>query len=117
MNGAAAAAHHREGSISEDEEGVRRRHRSPRSPPNGVAVLPTIKAHEELDASALADDHAPPPAASTGLANGQVIRRRRSSSVKQKPPPGVTPQKVVDWEIPRKTFHSSIGRLDCMVNS
>lgn len=100
---------HREGSVSEDEQGVKRRLRTPKSPPAGVAALPTIKAHEELTAAAVADDGTPPPAPSTGTANGPVRRRRRSSSIKVKPPPGVTPQKAVDWEIPRKVFHSSIG--------
>lgn len=104
------------GSISEDEEGVRRRRQQPRSPPNGVGTLPTIRAH--VVGSADEDPlHAPPPAPSAGAAHAVVIgpdgqpvrRRRRSSSIKQKPPPGVKPEKVVDWEIPRKTFHSSIG--------
>lgn len=103
------------GSTSEDEEGARRR-RQPRSPPAGVGTLPTIRAHVEGTAN---EDplNAPPPAPSAGSAHAVVIgpdgqpvrRRRRSSSIKQKPPPGAVPQKVVDWEIPRKTFHSSIG--------
>ncbi|BEI80410.1 hypothetical protein CcaverHIS002_0109390 [Cutaneotrichosporon cavernicola] len=103
-------------SISEDEEAFRRRNRQARSPPAGVGTLPTIRANVEGTAD---EDplHAPPPAPSAGAAHATVIgpdgqpvlRRRRSSSIKVKPPPGVTPQKAVDWEIPRKAFHSSIG--------
>ena len=119
----------RESSASASEDDVdaslRRRSvpRSPRAiprspPPPGVATLPTIVAHVEMDtASIMSDDgaHSPPPAPSAILAHSSeapptgVRRRRRSSSIKVKPPPGVTPTKAVDWEIPRKVFHSSIG--------
>lgn len=53
----------------------------------------------------------PPPASSTGTASGQKVlnRPRRTSSIHRKPSPGVRPVKAVDWEIPRKTLHSSIG--------
>jgi diacylglycerol kinase (CTP) len=90
-----------------------------------VATLQTIRAHVEMDTSAIDDSGAssPPPAPSALLAHGPdaitdngvpasgVRRRRRSSSIKVKPPPGVTPTKAVDWEIPRKVFHSSIGEF------
>jgi diacylglycerol kinase (CTP) len=123
----------RESSASEDDidHALRRRHgsvpRSPRAtprspPPAGVATLPTIVAHVEMDTSAIVSDdgaHSPPPAPSAMLAHSGpaddtlaptgLRRRRRSSSVHVKPPPGVTPTKAVDWEIPRKAFHSSIG--------
>ncbi|AAW41406.2 hypothetical protein CNBA8100 [Cryptococcus deneoformans B-3501A] len=61
----------------------------------------------------------PPPAASTQTGTGSrpvVTRKRRSSSIKRKPSPGKVPEKVVDWEIPRKTFHSSIGFLTLYLN-
>ncbi|GMK54889.1 hypothetical protein CspeluHIS016_0114750 [Cutaneotrichosporon spelunceum] len=124
-NGYFDAHRKREGSvssISEDEDGLRRRSRQARSPPTGVGTLPTIRANVE---GAADEDplHAPPPAPSAGAAHASVIgpdgqpvlRRRRSSSIKVKPPPGVTPQKAVDWEIPRKAFHSSIGFLTLLL--
>lgn len=108
------------GYSSSESEGPRRRsaRRPSRSPQTTTSTLPIIRAHVELDPSQ--PEHADAPAApssafTNGLANGKavngqpVVRRRRSSSVHAKPPPGVTPTKVVDWEIPRKTFHSSIG--------
>lgn len=106
------------GYSSSESEGPRRRSRRPsRSPQTNTSTLPIIRAHVELDPNH--PEHADAPAAPSsaftngvqnGKANGQpVIRRRRSSSVHAKPPPGVTPTKAVDWEIPRKTFHSSIG--------
>lgn len=106
-------------SSSESEAPRRRTARRPsRSPQTTTSTLPIIRAHVELDPSH--PEHADAPAApSSAFTNGQpngkaangqpVIRRRRSSSVHAKPPPGVTPTKAVDWEIPRKTFHSSIG--------
>ncbi|WWC92052.1 uncharacterized protein L201_007006 [Kwoniella dendrophila CBS 6074] len=61
----------------------------------------------------------PPPAPSTQTGTGDrpvTTRKRRSSSIKRKPSPGVTPTKAVDWEIPRKTLHSSIGFLTLFLN-
>lgn len=116
----------RDGSVSEDDvDNVLRRRGAvprsprtvPRSPPPGVHTLPTIVAHVEMDSSALSDSeaHAPPPAPSavfgTAAPGTEVRRRRRTSSIHVKPPPGVKPTKAVDWEIPRKAFHSSIGEL------
>lgn len=107
------------GYSSSESEGPRRRsaRRPSRSPQTTTSTLPIIRAHVELDPNH--PEHADAPAApssafTNGQANGKingqpVIRRRRSSSVHAKPPPGVTPTKAVDWEIPRKTFHSSIG--------
>lgn len=103
---------------SEDEgDGVSfPRRRSAKSPPIGVATLPTVPDDAELKSDgehSVFSDSAPPPSRSAAIVYDQngnpVIRRRRRSSIKTKPPPGVTPTKAVDWEIPRKTFHSSIG--------
>ncbi|WVQ85776.1 hypothetical protein IAT38_007943 [Cryptococcus sp. DSM 104549] len=130
----------RDGSL-EQEDGVPRvRKNPPRSArpsgANGLATLPTIpdpEAEVEADVAArsgsapgaselahpLHPHAAPPPAASTQTGTGDrpvVTRKRRSSSVKRKPSPGVTPTKAVDWEIPRKTFHSSIGFLTLYLN-
>jgi hypothetical protein len=101
------------------------------SPYNGVPTLPTIPADEDFDSTATADasrptspstlSRAPPPAPSAAIAAAGVVgprpvtRPRRSSSIKRKPSPGVTPQKAVDWEIPRKSLHSSIG--ECAVSA
>nr|KIR83746.1 hypothetical protein I308_05830 [Cryptococcus tetragattii IND107] len=62
--------------------------------------------------------HPPPaPSTETGTSSRPVVtRKRRSSSIKRKPSPGKVPEKVVDWEIPRKTFHSSIGFLTLYLN-
>ncbi|TYJ54984.1 hypothetical protein B9479_004295 [Cryptococcus floricola] len=80
---------------------------------DSLSHLSTIPdADADAPASPISEDSFPPPALSTQTGTGDkplVTRRRRSSSVKRKPSPGVTPTKVVDWEIPRKTFHSSIG--------
>ncbi|KAL1409797.1 Diacylglycerol kinase [Vanrija albida] len=102
-----------------EDEGDGPRRRSAKSPPVGVATLPTVPDDAELksdgEASVFSESAPPPsrsalPGAVVYDANGRpVVRRRRSSSIKTKPPPGVTPTKAVDWEIPRKTFHSSIG--------
>ncbi|OCF34455.1 hypothetical protein I317_03492 [Kwoniella heveanensis CBS 569] len=104
---------------------------------NGLPTLPTIPDPEEgnEDDSAIAPSspmseksyshaHAydpPPPAASTSTGTGArpvmtATRKRRSSSIKRKPSPGVVPTKAVDWEIPRKTLHSSIGFLTLLLN-
>ncbi|TXT03893.1 hypothetical protein VHUM_04316 [Vanrija humicola] len=107
----------RSGSEDEGGDGAFPRRRSAKSPPVGVATLPTVPDDAELKSDgehSVFSDSAPPPARSANAivydANGNpVVRRRRSSSIKTKPPPGVTPTKAVDWEIPRKTFHSSIG--------
>lgn len=118
----------RESSASEDdvEASLRRRNvprspRSARSPPVGVATLPTIVAQVPMDSSRPDfTAHSPPPAPSAGLAHASDVpapRRRRSSSIKIKPPPGVVPTKAVDWEIPRKAFHSSIGEYRSAASS
>lgn len=91
---------------------------------NGLPTLPTIG---DDDNSAFLSSgppspsspsgRAPPPAPSAhaamnpnyGQLGGSGVRRRRASSIKRKLSPGVTPTKAVDWEIPRKVFHSSIG--------
>lgn len=107
---------------SSSESDAPRRRRPSRSPQTATSTLPIIRAHVELDpaspehadapaapSSAFTNGQAQPNGKATNGPNGPVIRRRRSSSVHAKPPPGVTPTKAVDWEIPRKTFHSSIG--------
>ncbi|WWC72339.1 uncharacterized protein I206_106301 [Kwoniella pini CBS 10737] len=124
----------RDGSLEPSDDspngGVRLRKNPPRSArPSGanetLHTLPTIpdpQTEEDdsaLDTSSIKQDdtfpsHPPPPAPSTQTGTGDkpvVTRKRRSSSVKRKPSPGVTPTKAVDWEIPRKTLHSSIGFL------
>lgn len=58
----------------------------------------------------------PPPAPSSALGTEgrplpPIARKRRTSSITRKPSPGAVPKTVVDWEIPRKTLHSSIGFL------
>ncbi|WVW81135.1 hypothetical protein I302_103126 [Kwoniella bestiolae CBS 10118] len=129
----------------EDDSEMRIRKNPPRSARpsslvdniNHLNTLPTISDPPTED-SAIEDDlniqndqhsqpqshtHAnvpPPPAPSTQTGTGDrpiaVTRKRRSSSVKRKPSPGVTPTKAVDWEIPRKTLHSSIGFLTLLLN-
>jgi diacylglycerol kinase (CTP) len=101
--------------ITESEHLVRARRTSSRakSPSyNGLPTFPPIPA----DPDAVIDDSkVPPPSSSAGTSASGIVRPvtrpRRSSSIKRKPSPGVTPTKVVDWEIPRKTLHSSIGAL------
>ncbi|KAL7422626.1 Diacylglycerol kinase [Cryptotrichosporon argae] len=104
----------------------------PASPSGSVRKrLPTIPAREVIEGEALqqepgtfaapfADDDdaaGPPPAPSASFdPTRPVTRKRRSSSIKRKPSPGVVPKSVVDWEIPRKTFHSSIGFLTLVLN-
>ncbi|WVQ63058.1 uncharacterized protein L199_001209 [Kwoniella botswanensis] len=101
---------------------------------NHLNTLPTIPdpPTEDSDNTSPVDDNTqkdlpsntnthvpPPPAPSTQTGTGDrpvVTRKRRSSSVKRKPSPGVTPTKAVDWEIPRKTLHSSIGFLTLFLN-
>ncbi|WWC65488.1 uncharacterized protein I303_108106 [Kwoniella dejecticola CBS 10117] len=125
-------------SNSNSNSGVRLRKNPPRSArPSGAGAnetlhtLPTIpdpQTEEDdsaLDTSSIQQDDVhtshppPPPAASTQTGTGDrpvMTRKRRSSSVKRKPSPGVTPTKAVDWEIPRKTLHSSIGFLTLFLN-
>ncbi|WVQ76943.1 hypothetical protein IAR50_006622 [Cryptococcus sp. DSM 104548] len=100
--------------------GTRQRKNPPRtarpSKSQSIDSLSHLSTIPDTDASAspTSEDSFPPPAPSTQTGTGDkpiVARRRRSSSVKRKPSPGVTPTKVVDWEIPRKAFHSSIGFL------
>ena len=81
------------------------------SPYNGLPTLPTVPdADAEPGSPAMEASRPPPPAASTLTGMGRpVTRKRRSSSVKRKLSPGVKPTKAVDWEIPRKSLHSSIG--------
>lgn len=88
---------------------------------NGLPTLPTIGDDDDtgafLSSAPSSPGRAPPPAPSAHAASdpkygqlaGSGVRRRRASSIKRKLSPGVTPTKVVDWEIPRKVFHSSIG--------
>ena len=89
--------------------------RSQESNYNGLPTLATVPddTQEDGPSSPLSDgqpSRPPPPAASTLASQGRpVTRKRRSSSVKRKLSPGVVPTKAVDWEIPRKVFHSSIG--------
>jgi len=90
---------------------------SPSSLYNGLPTLPTVPDDDALTfsepGSPMSESiRAPPPASSTLTSQGKpVTRKRRSSSIVRKPSPGVTPTKAVDWEIPRKTLHSSIGFL------
>jgi len=96
---------------------------------NGLPTLPTIGDDDDVllssGPSSPTSGRPPPPAPSAragsdpnygGIA-GSGTRKRRSSSIKRKLSPGVTPQKAVDWEIPRKAFHSSIGKLLRIVKS
>ncbi|WWD20525.1 hypothetical protein CI109_105001 [Kwoniella shandongensis] len=108
----------RDGSIDSESEssGVRVRKNPPRSArpsgANGLSTLPTIPDPDADIALLEKSVSPPPPAPSTQTGTGDrpiVTRKRRSSSVKRKPSPGAVPTKAVDWEIPRKTFHSSIG--------
>lgn len=90
---------------------------------NGLPTLPTIGDDDDVllssGPSSPTSGRPPPPAPSARTASdpnygsiaGSGTRKRRSSSIKRKLSPGVTPQKAVDWEIPRKAFHSSIGKL------
>lgn len=108
----------RDGSVesSDNEHGVtnRRSNRHTKSPTyDGLPTLSTISDPDE-PSSSTAPRKPPPPAPSTASAKADMpgrpgTRKRRSSSIKRKPSPGVTPTKAVDWEIPRKTLHSSIG--------
>ncbi|ORX41212.1 hypothetical protein BD324DRAFT_575234 [Kockovaella imperatae] len=120
----------RDGSLEIEDDAIRARKshsvRSSKSPVpsspgspayNGLPTLPTIPDPDEdtgdaIPSSSSITSRPPPPAASTQTASGRPLqRKRRSSSIKRKPSPGVTPKNVVDWEIPRKTLHSSIGFL------
>ncbi|ORY35878.1 hypothetical protein BCR39DRAFT_512779 [Naematelia encephala] len=119
----------RDGSVDHEEEGgvkirknVPRSTRASKSPGptsayNGLPTLPTIPADSETPVEPTRLP--PPPAPSANAAFTGVrppTRKRRSSSIKRKPSPGVTPTKAVDWEIPRKTLHSSIGFLTLGLN-
>ena len=111
-----------------------KRQSSQQSAYNGLPTLPTIG--DDDDGSAFLPSgppspsspgpgtgRAPPPAPSAQAASdprygelaGSGVRRRRASSIKRKLSPGVTPTKAVDWEIPRKAFHSSIGKSSLRV--
>nr|ODN90137.1 hypothetical protein L203_02060 [Cryptococcus depauperatus CBS 7841] len=90
-------------------------------PPSSSSSAPHLTTIADPDGTAVRDDSYPPPAPSTLMGKGEkplmpAARRRRSSSVKRKLSPGAMPTKVVDWEIPRKTFHSSIGFLTLYLN-
>ncbi|WRT70495.1 uncharacterized protein IL334_007493 [Kwoniella shivajii] len=116
----------------ESDDGIRIRKNSPRSArpssisiSNNLSTLPTIPDPDfdsAIDDSQHQQQHhgPPPPASSTQTGTGErpihATRKRRSSSIKRKPSPGVTPTKAVDWEIPRKTLHSSIGFLTLFLN-
>jgi diacylglycerol kinase (CTP) len=81
---------------------------------NGLPTLSPIPANPDVMVDA---KKVPPPSISAGSGPSGTVRpmnRQRSSSIKRKPSPGVTPTKVVDWEIPRKTLHSSIGVLSLL---
>ncbi|KAK8850344.1 hypothetical protein IAR55_004262 [Kwoniella newhampshirensis] len=113
----------RDGSIDSESDstsstGMRVRKNPPRSArpsgANGLSTLPTIPDPDADESMLDKSVSPPPPAPSTQTGTGErpiVTRNRRSSSVKRKPSPGAIPTKVVDWEIPRKTLHSSIGFL------
>jgi hypothetical protein len=85
---------------------------------NGLPTLASISDDQDPDIAVTdspmseKDFRPPPPAPSSamGTEGRTVTRQRRSSSIKRKLSPGVRPAKVVDWEIPRKTLHSSIGK-------
>jgi hypothetical protein len=85
---------------------------------NGLPTLPPISDNQDLDFAVTdspmseKDFRPPPPAPSSamGTEGRPMTRPRRSSSIKRKLSPGVRPAKAVDWEIPRKTLHSSIGK-------
>jgi len=107
--------------LSDDTDGVPRprRTRPTKSPAyDGLPTLSTIPDSEDEASSSTSNSNnnakPPPPAQSAAMAKNTperpVTRKRRSSSIKRKPSPGVKPTKVVDWEIPRKTLHSSIGK-------
>ncbi|KAK4686417.1 hypothetical protein P7C73_g3716, partial [Tremellales sp. Uapishka_1] len=85
---------------------------------NGLPVLSTVPDDDAVFPDGHAIINPPPPArsAATGTEQRPVTRPRRSSSIKRKPSPGVVPQKAVDWEIPRKSLHSSIGFLTLALN-
>lgn len=90
---------------------------------DGLPTLATIPdpGAPESPSAASSSSKPPPPALSATLAktaNGgrPGTRMRRSSSIKRKPSPGVKPTKVVDWEIPRKALHSSIGIVTLILN-
>lgn len=95
---------------------------------NGLPTLPTIGDDDDVilssgPTSPTSLGRAPPPAPSArassdpnyGAIAGSGPRKRRASSIKRKLSPGVTPQKAVDWEIPRKAFHSSIGESHSVI--
>lgn len=105
-----------------------KRQSSQQSSYNGLPTLPTIGDDDTAflssgppSPSSPGPGRAPPPAPSANAASdprygqlaGSGVRRRRASSIKRKLSPGVTPTKAVDWEIPRKVFHSSIGGFSC----
>jgi hypothetical protein len=102
-------------SLGEDVARTRKNRTRP-ADANAYGGVPTLETITD-DGVLSSPSRPPPPAASKGaaigLANGAtrpVNRPRRSSSIRGKPSPGAVPATVVDWEIPRKTFHSSIGK-------
>ena len=115
----------RDGSLelSDDNEGnsARRSTRPVKSTAyDRLPTLPTIPDPDTTEMGA-STSKPPPPAPSTALAKTGSerierpgTRKRRSSSIKRKLSPGVTPTTVVDWEIPRKALHSSIG--ECLAS-
>jgi diacylglycerol kinase (CTP) len=135
MNGRLPSEEHelngKAGGVIESEQSTIRARRSAASPGtgkrqadpvyNGLPTLPTIGDDDDVllssGPSSPTSGRPPPPAPSAragsdpnyGNIAGSGTRKRRSSSIKRKLSPGVTPQKAVDWEIPRKAFHSSIG--------
>ncbi|CAD6579547.1 MAG: hypothetical protein TREMPRED_002515 [Tremellales sp. Tagirdzhanova-0007] len=117
----------RDGSLelSDDNEGnsARRSTRPVKSTAyDRLPTLPTIPDPDTTEMGA-STSKPPPPAPSTALAKTGSerierpgTRKRRSSSIKRKLSPGVTPTTVVDWEIPRKALHSSIGVITLILN-
>ncbi|EIW69755.1 hypothetical protein TREMEDRAFT_73615 [Tremella mesenterica DSM 1558] len=83
---------------------------------NGLPTLETVQDDPDIPVEGTSKPPPPAPSAATGHGDRPLTRKRRSSSIKRKPSPGVTPKNVVDWEIPRKTLHSSIGFLTLLLN-
>ncbi|KAI0364386.1 hypothetical protein BV20DRAFT_956343 [Pilatotrama ljubarskyi] len=78
----------------------------------------TVESHESSSSPSPRPAAARLPA-SDGVANGSPLRQRKRPSSSSRPSSDLarpasrarSPQQTVDWEIPRKTLHSSIGFL------